>query len=338
MRHPYYMGIVRYRSVLYQGKHEPLVSPEIWQQVQVLLGANNLAGDKQRDHPHYLKGSVYCGSCGSRLIVTKAKGRRGGIYPYFVCIGRHQRRNTCTQRAILIDRAEEAVAAHYATVRLTREQANEVRDFVREELLQLRTEVEKERGTNSGRLRALENERKKLLDAHYADAVPLDLLKTEQARIAAEVKVVQERLATLEGNYAAAEANLNKAIALVQDCEAAYLNASDRLRRQFNQAFFKRLLIDDEYEVTIELAPPFDILLGEDMRQAAALRAEDALRSAMDGVVREHRTSPEVHEPELALVGTSTTTNPSRSTTSVGGLKKETMVGTEGLEPSLEAF
>lgn len=44
--------------------------------------------------------------------------------------------------------------------------------------------------------------------------MPLDLLKTEQARITAEIKVVQDRLTTLEGNYNAAEANLNKAIAL----------------------------------------------------------------------------------------------------------------------------
>jgi site-specific DNA recombinase len=48
LRHPYYMGIVRYRGVLYPGKHEPLVSPEMWQKVQELLAARNFAGEKQR--------------------------------------------------------------------------------------------------------------------------------------------------------------------------------------------------------------------------------------------------------------------------------------------------
>ena len=37
LRNPYYMGIVRYRGVLYPGKHEPLVDPETWQKVQELL-------------------------------------------------------------------------------------------------------------------------------------------------------------------------------------------------------------------------------------------------------------------------------------------------------------
>lgn len=76
-RHPYYVGIVRYRGVFYPGRHEPLATPEIWQKVQEVLAANNIAGDKQREHNHYLKGSVYCGSCGSRLIISHAKNRHG---------------------------------------------------------------------------------------------------------------------------------------------------------------------------------------------------------------------------------------------------------------------
>lgn len=62
-------------------------------------------------------------------------------------------------------------------------------------------------------------------------------------------------------------------LALIQDCEGAYLSAADKLRRQFNQAFFKRILIDDTYTVTGELAEPFDTLLSEEIRLAATRRA-----------------------------------------------------------------
>jgi len=37
-------------------------------------------------------------------------------------------------------------------------------------------------------------ERAKLLQAHYADAVPLDLLKTEQTRIGAQLSYIEQRL------------------------------------------------------------------------------------------------------------------------------------------------
>jgi hypothetical protein len=84
--------------------------------------------------------------------------------------------------------------------------------------------------------------------------------------------VSESRLADVDNDFNAAEANLTMALSLVQDCETAYGEAPDRLRRQFNQALFKRILIDDEYTVTGKLAEPFETRLSEELRQAAAAR------------------------------------------------------------------
>jgi site-specific DNA recombinase len=179
LRHPYYIGVVRYRDVLYPGKHEALTTPETWHEVQKLLSAKNFAGEKQRKYPHSLKGSIYCGQCGSRLIVCHASGR-GGTYPYFICIGRQQKRTSCTQRAIRIEQAEAAVAAYYATVQLSNAEVERLRIFLGEELSKLRACADRDRTVEARRLRTLEGERKKLLDAYYAEAIQLDMLKSEQ--------------------------------------------------------------------------------------------------------------------------------------------------------------
>ncbi len=78
---PYYKGDVIYRGVKYAGSHEPLVPPEVWYQVQYVLTAHNTAGDRTQRHDHYLKGTLYCGSCGSRLLISNAKSRNGNISP-----------------------------------------------------------------------------------------------------------------------------------------------------------------------------------------------------------------------------------------------------------------
>ncbi len=328
LRHPYYAGIVRYRNVLYEGRHEPLVALDTWQKVQDLLAAHNFAGERLREHPHYLKGSVYCGQCGSRLIVCNAKGRRGDIYPYFICVGRQQGRTICTQRAIRIDETEEAVAAYYTAIRLTKDQASEVQAFVLDELARLRIEGKRERGIQDRRLRRLQGERKKLLDAHYAGAIPLELLKSEQNRITTEITSAQDRLAAVDGDYNAAEKNVTMALSLVRDCKAAYRDAPDSLRRQFNQVFFKRLLIDDQYTVSGDLAPPFDTLLSDDLRRAAADRAEQKRRRDVEEVL---------HGP-VAIGFDQDKTRPDRddlvAVAQFGrGLNNETMVGRRGLEP-----
>ena len=84
LRHPYYKGIVRYRGAEYPGNHVPLVTVETWNKVQTVLSAANTAGDKHKQHFSYLKGTVFCGACGERLIITMSKNRHGTIYPYFI--------------------------------------------------------------------------------------------------------------------------------------------------------------------------------------------------------------------------------------------------------------
>jgi site-specific DNA recombinase len=285
LRHPYYIGVVRYKGVLYPGKHEALVTPEVWHEVQKLLSAKNYAGEKQRKYPHYLKGSIYCGQCGSRLVVCHARGR-GGTYPYFICIGRQQKRSDCKQRAIRIEQAEAAVAAYYATVQLSEQEVRRLRMFLGEELSKFRAGAERERTEQRRRLGQLEGERKKLLEAHYADAVPLDLLKSEQDRLTSEIANAEGRLTSIEGDFVAAEANLERVLTRVGDCASVYGGASGTARRQFNLAFFTRLLLDDEGEVVAELAEPFGTLLGEELRRAAVAQADVELREAVEEALR----------------------------------------------------
>jgi hypothetical protein len=51
-------------------------------------------------------------------------------------------------------------------------------------------------------------------------------------------------------------------------------------------AFFKRLLLSDEGEVTGELASPFDVILGEELRRATISQAEHELGEAIEAAGR----------------------------------------------------
>jgi hypothetical protein len=103
------------------------------------------------------------------------------------------------------------------------------------------------------------------------------------------------------GRFKAAETNLERALARAGDCQAAYRDATDRMRRQFNMAFFKRLIISDEGTVSGELAERLDVILGEELRRAAAVREAESLKEAIEQAERNKRQHP--REPELALVG-----------------------------------
>ncbi len=131
-------------------------------------------------------------------------------------------------------------------------------------------------------LRELEGERKKLLDAHYADAIPLVRLKGEQDHLTREVANAEERLAAIAGDFTKAERNLERALARAGDCAVAYEEAGSRLRRRFNMAFFERIPFGDDGTVESELAEPFDTILGDELRRATIVQGEHELREAVE--------------------------------------------------------
>jgi site-specific DNA recombinase len=340
LHHPYYTGVVRYRGVLYPGKHEAIVSETTWQKVQEVLVAKNLAGEKQREHHHYLKGTVFCGGCGSRLVVNHSKNRHDEVYRYFICIGRHQKRTDCKQKAVLIDEVEERVAALYADVKLTDEQVAEIQDFILRDLQTFQESSRQERDTQRSRLRRLDDERKKLLEAHYAGAVPLDLLKTEQGRLAHEITVARDRLKAVEQEFGETERCLRRAMVLARDCEVAYRGAADSVRRKFNRTFFRMVLVNDEGLVSGELAEPFDVLLGEELRRAVVGREQEATWDDLGKVLQgAHPWGwDDENRQVLALVGAGAPGKTAANHLGGQGWNKSYLVGTEGLEPSLRAF
>lgn len=76
------------------------------------------AGEATQVHDHYLKGSVYCGACGSRLIISDAKNTQGNVYPYFVCGGRYSKRTECARGAVLIEDVERLIEDYYTRIQI----------------------------------------------------------------------------------------------------------------------------------------------------------------------------------------------------------------------------
>ena len=55
------------------------MSVNTWARVQKLLAQKGNSGEKVRKHHHYLKGTVWSGTCGHRMIVSNAKNRLGTV-------------------------------------------------------------------------------------------------------------------------------------------------------------------------------------------------------------------------------------------------------------------
>lgn len=273
---PYFFGVVPYRGVFYEGKHEPLISADEWLRIQDVLRSHNYAGEKTRSHPHYLKSTIYCGECGSRLVYSRNKGN-GGYYEYFICINRRTKRNPCSRTGVRLHKIEAGIARFYGSFRLNRAQVEGIQTAVRRELGAQRTAAAEDEARARRQLAKLKGEREKLLQAHYADAVPLDLMKLEMARITRETATAQQAISAAGKTLLELDDTLERALAVAEHCEREYTTAPPRVRRQINQGLFKKLYIDRDGEVErYDLTPPFAHLLEPSREAEDTQTAQDA--------------------------------------------------------------
>lgn len=85
--------------------------------------------------------------------------------------------------------------------------------------------------------------------------VPLDLLRSEQDRIARQVAFLDSRIEASSIEYEQARAHLD-----------------DSLRRIANQAFFERLTVTDAGGIDAEPGEPFNLLFGSTVHTTARVR------------------------------------------------------------------
>ena len=111
---------------------------------------------------------------------------------------------------------------------------------------------------------SLEHKRQKLLEAHYSDAIPLDLMKSEQKKIAKELASVEHEINMHNVTFENILANLHLALDLIENCGTTYRAASDTTKRLINQSLVSRFLVsngNDGLNINVEFKAPFDTIL-----------------------------------------------------------------------------
>lgn len=316
LRNPYYMGIVAYNGGYYEGKHPALVEPETWLRVQDNLTAHNHAGEKDRKHPHYLRGSIFCGGCGGRLVYSRNRGN-GGLYEYFFCVKKKTKQNNCPRGGIRLATIEDGIARFYELFQPSPERLRWLRDGVLDEFAAHIAEARQRTERARKRHQAVLDERTKLMQAHYAGAVPVDLLKTEMERLTRAASAAEREIQTALVSLDKIEQTLNRALAIAGRCHQEYVAAEPAIRRQINQGFFEKIYVAQDGSIErYDLTEPFAALLGHDL--AGELAIHDQLGD-MDPA-----TAGEQHATGCDVVAAARPTSPAAVLSRISDLENNT--------------
>lgn len=169
---------------------------------------------------------------------------RGGIYDYFFCLGRHTGRTDCELPYLPVEEVEVAVLRHWATVRFTPAQIEEFSRETRRDLADAQASRIATGREQRKRLTELERQQSKLVDAYMADAIPVDVLKKRQRRIAAEMADAKNPIARAQATAEDLRARLNKVLELLWHVENLYDKCDAGSREVLNAAVFEAFYVD----------------------------------------------------------------------------------------------
>jgi DNA invertase Pin-like site-specific DNA recombinase len=258
LRDRYYIGKVNLDGIEYQGRHQPIVSEELFDRVQRILDAHSGSGTRERQHPHYLKGLVWCGRCKHRYTIMPGRGN-GGEYFYFMCRGRQMKQ--CDHPYVPVDVMEQAIEQHYAhAVILPADIRARVREAVQTAVDEQFSLTDEMREQFTRQLEKLDSKESYFLDLAAEEGWPKDKLRDKINSIRDERKKITRQLETATNQLETGRQVFLTALELLDDPHALYARGNETVKAILSRAFFTRLHVDGGRVTGQELAEPFNML------------------------------------------------------------------------------
>jgi site-specific DNA recombinase len=147
---------------------------------------------------------------------------------------------------------------HYATLNLPATFVDDVRQLLEDALAGEQRSVAELNAAVSRKLNELEAKEDRLLDLLADDQFPRANVKAKLRQIQSERVTTEARVANTGAVLAVGAKVLLDALDSMSDPEATYTDGTDAIRRNLNETFYQRILLDDQGAQASDLNPPFD--------------------------------------------------------------------------------
>ena len=190
-----YIGELKYRDILIPDAIPPIVSPELFEDVQIKMAKNKKAPARRKAEDDYLLTTkLFCGYCGSLMFGESGTSRSGDVHRYYKC-ATVKKRKSCQKKTVRKQWLEDLVIAKTKALIMD--------DAMIDSIVSSVMELQNKENTNlplyEKQLRETETGIQNMLNAIQAGILTsstkerLEALETQKKEL--EAKIAEERLA-----------------------------------------------------------------------------------------------------------------------------------------------
>ncbi len=257
LRDPYYLGMVTFKGQVYPGgRHEALVSAELYERVQRVLDERMRRGQRDIVHNHFLRGLMHCERCHatgrrSQLVYSQPVNHAGQAYEYYFCAARQQ--PDCGLPHLRVADVEDALLRHIAALRLTADEASAMREQITGHL-ERRLELERETHARlQNELAKLDVQEERLLDLAADASLTTSKLRVRLNKLQVKRTTIQQQFERTDDHVRRETEAMLAYVELLEHPGQFYASATNEVKRKLLAAFYSRVWLDDDGTTTLPM-------------------------------------------------------------------------------------
>ena len=251
LRNPIYVGDVRWDGEIYPGKHEPLVSRDLFLEVQSKIGG--IHRPRQNKHHFAFRGLLNCGNCGCLATPERKKGK----YVYYHCT---HNVGSCKEGSIREEALADGLGDHLKHLEITPERAEWIRQALQESHQDQKRYQKEEAAKVRQELEQIEHKQGLLYEDKLAGVIPPDFWQKKfreyedlKIKLAADI----ERLSSATNEYYSDGVKL---LELAQRAQSLYFKSTLDEKRQILDFLYQNCTLQGG-QVKVEFRKPFDLFV-----------------------------------------------------------------------------
>ena len=190
LKNPFYYGLIRYNGEFYEGKHEAIISKQLFDQVQEVMTRKSKINPRvSKLKPYTYRGLLECGECGCTITTETQKGHN-----YLRCT---KRKIACSQPYAREDNISQQMSEKISQVSLPDSSADWVLAEINNERESETQQVASQVDRFNNEVVLIEGKLEKLMTAYLDSALSLEEYKTKKNELINQKQLLKSKIDAL---------------------------------------------------------------------------------------------------------------------------------------------
>ena len=198
LKNPIYYGVIRYNGELYNGKHEPIITKKLFDEVQEVMTRKSKPQKDEKMKFFLYRGFFKCGECGFTITADKKIKKSGKSYTYYYCTKKNPR-HKCKQNVFT---REEKISSQIKTELQKVSLSDDCSDWMIKELE--KEKIQSNQSSNffaqktKNELSKLDEKLEKLMTAYLENALNLYEYRKSKNILVNQKQVLKDKISSFD--------------------------------------------------------------------------------------------------------------------------------------------